>query len=193
MSDDLVARLRHAWDERERQLDEDERVAQEALHEDAVRPGEWMTEHHDMDPQQPHTCHIAEDRAGHYWSVAHAVYIPNAEHVARHDPARVLAEVERGRRDIAAKRRILDDYDIVVSAIRRTDDVAGNQLLYARRDAARRGRGPDLALRLLVDLWPVLPDPGLDVLGAQIDPIRSTAYGSGKSRRLISRSTQPRE
>jgi hypothetical protein len=82
-------------------LDDDERVAREALHEDAVRPGEWMTEHHGMDPEAPMTCHIAEDRAGHYWSVAHKVYIPNAEHIARWDPARVLAEVE-------AKRRILD-------------------------------------------------------------------------------------
>lgn len=43
-------------------------------------------------------------------------------------PRERLAEVE-------AKRRILDDYDILVSAIRRVDDVDGNQLLYARRDA----------------------------------------------------------
>jgi hypothetical protein len=50
------------------------------------------------------------------------------EHIARWDPARVLAEV-------AAKRRILDDYDIVVSAIRRVDDVDGNRLLYARLEA----------------------------------------------------------
>jgi hypothetical protein len=51
-----------------------------------------------------------------------------ANHIARWDPARVLAEVE-------AKRRILDDYDIVVSAIRRVDDVEGNRLLYARLEA----------------------------------------------------------
>jgi hypothetical protein len=120
MSDDLVAFLRRC-------LDDDERVAREALHEDAVRPGEWMTEHHGMGTE-PSTCHIAEDRSGHYWSVAHEVFIPNAEHIARWDPARVLAEVK-------AKRRILDDYDIVVNAIRRVDDVEGNRLLYARRDA----------------------------------------------------------
>jgi hypothetical protein len=52
----------------------------------------------------------------------------DATHIARWDPARVLAEVE-------AKRRILDDYDILVSAIRRVDDVEGNRLLYARREA----------------------------------------------------------
>lgn len=91
--DELVAFVRAA-------LDEDERVAREALHEDAVRPGEWMTEHHGMGTE-PSTCHIAEDRSGHYWSVAHEVFIPNAEHIARWDPARVLAEVK-------AKRRILD-------------------------------------------------------------------------------------
>jgi hypothetical protein len=39
-----------------------------------------------------------------------------------------LAEVE-------AKRRILDDHDILVSAIRRVDDVEGNRLLHARREA----------------------------------------------------------
>lgn len=71
MSDDLVARLRHAWDERERQLDEDERAALA-----------WMPFGNPTDADR--------------------------DHIARRDPARVLAEVERGRRDIAAKRRILD-------------------------------------------------------------------------------------
>jgi hypothetical protein len=40
----------------------------------------------------------------------------------------LLAEVE-------AKRHILDDYDTLVSAIRRVDDVEGNRLLYVRREA----------------------------------------------------------
>jgi hypothetical protein len=39
-----------------------------------------------------------------------------------------LAEVE-------AKRRILDDWQILRSAIRRVDDVEGNRLLYARLEA----------------------------------------------------------
>lgn len=86
-------------------LDDDERVAREALHADAVQPGVWITEHHNSETHsEPNRCHIAEDRSGHYWSVAHEVFIPNAEHIARWDPARVLDEVE-------AKRRILDDLD----------------------------------------------------------------------------------
>jgi hypothetical protein len=89
-ADDLVAFITA-------RLDEDEATALDALHPDAVSPGVWMTEHHGDDPP---TCHIAEDRAGHYWSVAHDVFVPNAEHIARHDPARVL-------REVAAKRRIL--------------------------------------------------------------------------------------
>ncbi len=81
----------------EARLAEDEAVALDALHSDAVKPGEWITEHREGDPP---VCHIAEDRGGHYWSVAHAVFVPNAEHMARHDPARVL-------RDVQAKRRLL--------------------------------------------------------------------------------------
>jgi hypothetical protein len=65
-----------------------------------------------------------------YW---HGIRIESATeaeegHIRRWDPARVLAEVQ-------AKRAILDDYAVVVSAIRRVDDVEGNQLLYARREA----------------------------------------------------------
>lgn len=94
--DDLIAFLRA-------RLDEDEQAAQEALHADAVSPGVWTTEHHNSSTHsEPNRCHIAEDRSGNYWSVAHEVYIPNAEHMACWDPARVLAEVE-------AKRQILDE------------------------------------------------------------------------------------
>lgn len=95
--DDLITFLRAC-------LDDDERVAREALHDDAVRPGQWTTEHHGMG-REPNTCHIAEDRSGHYWSVAHDVFIPNAAHIARWDPARVLA-------DIDAKRRIIDEHSL---------------------------------------------------------------------------------
>ena len=70
---------------------------------------------------------VARDFVGACWHVEYCDDLGPAFH-ARWDPARVLAEIE-------AKRRILDDYDIVVSAIRRVDDVEGNQLLYARRDA----------------------------------------------------------
>lgn len=93
--DDLVTWLRA-------QMIDDERVAREALHSDAVRPGEWVTEHHNSEyHDEPNRCHIAEDSSGHYWTVASEVFIPVAEHMARWDPARALAEID-------AKRRILE-------------------------------------------------------------------------------------
>lgn len=86
-------------------LNDNERLAREALHPDAVNPGVWTTEHHNSATHtEPNRCHIAEDRSGHYWSVAHEVFIPNAEHMARWDPARVL-------RQVAADRRILAEYE----------------------------------------------------------------------------------
>jgi hypothetical protein len=62
--------------------------AAEAYHPDAkYEPGRWMTEHHNSQyGNQPDLCHIAEDRKGVYWSVAHKVYIPIAEHMAGLDP-----------------------------------------------------------------------------------------------------------
>ena len=80
-------------------IDEDEAVALNALHPDAKGiPGEWVTEHYGSQyHDEPDRCHIAEDRAGHYWTVAHEVSIPNAEHMARHDPARVLRECQAKR------------------------------------------------------------------------------------------------
>ncbi|MHA4848545.1 DUF6221 family protein [Rhodococcus sp. MSC1_016] len=82
----------------EARLREDESIARQALHPDAKEPGVWMTEHHNSQyNDEPDRCHIAEDRKGHYWDVANEVYIPNAEHMARHDPARVLREVNAKR------------------------------------------------------------------------------------------------
>lgn len=92
-------------------LDEDFELARNAMHEDAsVSPGEWITEHHDSEfHEHPDRCHIAEDRKGVYWTVASEVSIPNAEHMARHDPARVL-------REIAAKRAMIADWEIYADA-----------------------------------------------------------------------------
>lgn len=86
-------------------LNDNERLAREALHPDAISPGVWTTEHHNSEHHsEPNRCHIAEDRSGHYWSVAHEVFIPIGEHIARWDPARVL-------RQVAADRRILAEYE----------------------------------------------------------------------------------
>lgn len=119
MSDAALAWLRA-------QLDDDERLAREA------GPGPWLAITTNDFTGGPDS---ALDLGGPQGRVVLAGWFDDdplrpteAEHIARWDPARVLAEIE-------AKRRILDDYDIVVSAIRRVDDVEGNQLLYARRDA----------------------------------------------------------
>ena len=96
-TDDLVQFLHD-------RLNKDELTAGDALHPDAVKPGTWTTEHHNSPTHsEPNRCHIAEDKSGHYWSVADEVYIPIAEHIARWDPARVL-------RLITALRRALDEY-----------------------------------------------------------------------------------
>jgi len=109
MSDDLVARLRHAWAERERQLAEDFELAQVA---DALTASPW-TSRVTQDANGSNVCGRIVDGEG--YAVVHVGdQTPEravAEHIARHDPARVLAEVERGRRDIAAKRSILDRYE----------------------------------------------------------------------------------
>lgn len=81
MGDDLVTWLRA-------QLDDDERAAREATpghwQADAAPDGRWY-----IDPGRD-----ADD-------VGEVARRADAEHIARHDPARVLAEVD-------AKRRILD-------------------------------------------------------------------------------------
>jgi hypothetical protein len=134
MSDDLVARLRHAWDERERQLDEDERVAL------ASDPGPWevgptfgardsrvyVREASEQGIDTIGTCVIAGQVAN------KTRFRENAQHIARHDPSRVLAEVQRGRRDIAAKRLMVEEclYEIGKSAPRsKLNDLAWSMLL----------------------------------------------------------------
>jgi len=99
------------------QLDADERAARAAFSGQADPENGWGAERSVAGPHTVITPHVG--------MIHEAV---QAEHVVRWNPARVLAEIE-------ATRRFLDDYDILVSAIRRVDDVEGNQLLYARRDA----------------------------------------------------------
>jgi len=135
MSDDLVARLRHAWDERERQLDEDERVAREASAggswsypgSDSVAGWALYDEHWTIANLVTYE-HETYDYAERMPGARHPRYVnadANGAHIARHDPARVLAEVERGRRDIAAKRRIVDRYE---DAIARQQDPDESQI-----------------------------------------------------------------
>lgn len=77
--------------------------AEAAYHPDAkYEPGVWLTEHHNSQyNSEPEACHIAEDRRGVYWSVAHSVHIPIAEHMAGLDPAtafRIADWLERAAR-----------------------------------------------------------------------------------------------
>lgn len=93
MTEDLVAFLRA-------RLDEDERTARWALDAEFPTCGRW-------DARGPYG---DSDRFGNIMSEMHAQIVeedllwPHANHIARHDPARVLAEVD-------AKRRILEQYE----------------------------------------------------------------------------------
>lgn len=72
-----------------------------------------------------------------------------AEHIARHDPARVLREIE-------AKRRIVDDYRITASAIDMITgpdiDTTGYKEMCAGRDALRA------SVLALAAIWNTHPD-----------------------------------
>jgi hypothetical protein len=83
--DDLVTWLRE-------QIDEDEQVARRADHAD---PAPWCTEGHERDAR------VLTYTGGVFHGSSGDMRLAVAEHIARHDPARVLREVK-------AKRRILD-------------------------------------------------------------------------------------
>lgn len=103
-TDDIGAWLRVVWAGRERQLDEDERVAREATQgkwrwgdpggrtKMALLAGTWPTETMVVPSGSPDVYPSRND----------------ARHIARWDPARVLAEITTERRDIEAKRRIME-------------------------------------------------------------------------------------
>jgi hypothetical protein len=118
MSDDLTARLRHAWDERERQLGEDERVTLKAkrMRYDVLTDAPWERERIIADSIGGNSAVVAVHRMV-------AIFA---------NPDRVLAEVERGRRDIAAKRLMVEEclYEIGKSAPRsKLNDLAWSMLL----------------------------------------------------------------
>ena len=132
--DDLIAFVRAAWDARCAQLDEDERVALEASRCDAdgfTPTGEhwhWVESEHDqvltLDPMLDEYINdgsraalrsVEEYPTSMSFTLPHFVVsyaeetrTVDAMHIARWDPARVLAEVELERADVAAKRRILE-------------------------------------------------------------------------------------
>jgi len=98
MTDDLITFLRA-------RLDEDQAVAQ------AATAGPWTTMgQRVMAPSPPSTRPGVGMAAGH--AAASADFNETAAHIARHDPARVLAEVE-------AKRILLGDHERFVAERRR--------------------------------------------------------------------------
>lgn len=82
-------------------------------------------------------------------SVAHEVPVCVGGHIARHDPARVLAE-------IAAKRAIVADYQIVRAnnAIEKAND--GDEVRAAARDLIAKSLR--MVLRRLASVWSAHPD-----------------------------------
>jgi hypothetical protein len=97
---DLITWLRACLNARERELDEDERVAREAT------PGPWSVDAMRTEP----TADVVA--VGSRITSAYSepcCSIEDAQHIARWDPARVLARVATERADVDAKRRILDE------------------------------------------------------------------------------------
>ena len=123
-------------------LDEDERIAQNATE------GPWIDEF----SGETGRCVIPADAENTREYVARTQLLaamPDAQHIARWDPARVLAEV-------AAKRRIIEDCRVTVSAVRR---IASADLDAPGLDAMRAGRDALVSvLRLLASVHADHPD-----------------------------------
>lgn len=106
--DELGTWLRAVWDDLERELDEDERVAREATR------GPWTAKRADRSVYPQETSVVMGGGDGGWYIVpfqgegGEGIEPDDAEHIARQDPAHTLARIERERADIAAKRRILE-------------------------------------------------------------------------------------
>lgn len=119
---------------------DDRAVAVLAMHTDAVRPGEWGTEHHNSRyHSEPDRVHVAEDRSGHYWSVVDEVFIPIGEHIARWDPARVLVETDVKLRIAGTYLGAHDGLQQVTDPVQR---VLAEAMLEAHGDAVRAAALP---------------------------------------------------
>jgi hypothetical protein len=114
--DELVAFLRAC-------LDEDEKLAHAVIKGGQAHlgsAGQWNTYMEGGDDGWA----IEDDAAGLAPGIIGGK--PMADHIARHDPARVL-------REAASKRRVLDDYRITRVAVARTQGATDS--MYAGRDA----------------------------------------------------------
>lgn len=107
--DDLIRFLRHRLDDQARRLDEDEKVAKAALWAGdegwKVLPGQEQPFH------RPWQVIDGTYEEAVVWVKPTAADDEGvAVHVARFHPLRILADVEQGRRDIHAKRTLLDEF-----------------------------------------------------------------------------------
>lgn len=127
-------------------LDEDEEIAKAVEDNSAPWPGQWEADGN----------HAVRTYNGHVLAYARTDnlrggdFAPGlAAHIARHDPARALREVE-------AKRRIVDDYRITASAIDMITgpdiDTRGYKEMCAGRDALRA------SVLALAAIWAGHPD-----------------------------------
>lgn len=88
-------------------LNDDEKVATAAFISHESDTASWFVRDTEVFAENPvHPTPVAKSWPG------------EVAHIARHDPARVLREVK-------AKRRILDDYEITLSALPHSDDPRG--------------------------------------------------------------------
>jgi hypothetical protein len=123
-------------------LDEDEQVAR------AARSQEWQHDGrnglHDLGPAYCTVIRVSSGfshvQADH---VCGSVLFADAQHIVRHDPARVLADVE-------AKRRIVDEYEATQNPLVAERASDGAQFVVDPGERWRwHGRGLETALRLL--------------------------------------------
>jgi hypothetical protein len=122
---DLTVWLRAQWDARERQLDDDERVARAAADWGETWRGDDGGIYPSDDSRHPGPLVVGPYG---YLNDQHA------EHIARFDPARILEEVAAGRADIASKRRIVEQYEAA-------RDQARNPVSARNYEAARVEQG----------------------------------------------------
>lgn len=101
--DELVAFVRAQLDARELELAEDERVAREITAPEWSEGCSWLADLRDPLPSQRRAYGLSKE-----WQLLSEA---DTRHIARWDPARVLAEVAAERADIDAKRRILDIWE----------------------------------------------------------------------------------
>lgn len=140
MADEIVAFI-------EARLAEDEAMAR------AATAGPWLIDEGDEAPDHSLTVKGGPDQIPGvpgresvvYWPHIWDETWPDFEHIARHDPARVL-------REVASKRRVVKAYVDAVEALRESIDRVEAEVRKIRYDAMR------ISVEALVTVWADHPD-----------------------------------